>query len=264
MKLFISHSGDTSRIVALKLKGWIHEVIQAVDPWMSETDIEAGARWSPAIANALAQTRFGIICLTRDNATAPWLLFEAGALAKAIEGSSTFVCPYLIDLDPSDIPSGPLTQFQAKRADLKGTLELMTSVNQALGEEALPKEQLRKTVERWWEELDDTLRALPQKAPQIPERRTEEMLKEILETVRELSRSTVKQQYSDAVAAFLLRKSMRDLHQDASRKLQLDLVSFLRQPDACLSPLDEEIIAVPVSSPSPSPSPSPEDETPET
>jgi hypothetical protein len=50
-----------------------------------------------------------------ENQVAPWILFEAGALAKTIE--STFVVPYLIDLEPPNINRGPLKQFQAKRAN---------------------------------------------------------------------------------------------------------------------------------------------------
>jgi hypothetical protein len=90
---------------------------------MSTTDIDAGARWNRDIDKELGETTFGIICLTKTNHSSPWILFEAGALAKTIE--DTFVCPYLIDLVPSDIPSGPLTQFQAKRADEKETWELI-------------------------------------------------------------------------------------------------------------------------------------------
>jgi hypothetical protein len=60
--------------------------------------ISAGARWANELANELAGTRFGILCLTRDNLNSPWLLFEAGGLAKTVE--DTFVCPYLLVLQP--------------------------------------------------------------------------------------------------------------------------------------------------------------------
>lgn len=43
MKVFISWSGETSKKVALALKAWLPNVIQALDPWMSDKDIEKGA-----------------------------------------------------------------------------------------------------------------------------------------------------------------------------------------------------------------------------
>jgi hypothetical protein len=49
---------------------------------MSDEDIDSGARWNDSIAKSLDDTHFGIVCATRENQHAPWLIFEAGALAK--------------------------------------------------------------------------------------------------------------------------------------------------------------------------------------
>lgn len=35
----------------------------------------------------VTDTSIGIICLTKDNRTKPWILFEAGALAKGLSSS---------------------------------------------------------------------------------------------------------------------------------------------------------------------------------
>jgi hypothetical protein len=59
----------------------------------------------------------GVICVTPENLNSPWVLFEAGALAKAMQGAK--VIPLLFDLEFSDI-SGPLAQFQAKNATETG------------------------------------------------------------------------------------------------------------------------------------------------
>src|SRR5262245_9938616 len=98
-------------------------MIQSIEPWMSAVDIGAGARWSGEVARSLAASKVGIICVTPQNQTEPWLNFEAGALAKALEGA--LVCPYLIGMRTSDLKGGPLTQFQAKVADATGTWELV-------------------------------------------------------------------------------------------------------------------------------------------
>jgi hypothetical protein len=85
-------------------------VVQHVEPWMSEEDIPTGTRWNDQVATELERTNFGIICLTRANQERPWLLFEAGALAKSVKVSR--VVPLCIDLLPADI-TGPLATFQA-------------------------------------------------------------------------------------------------------------------------------------------------------
>jgi hypothetical protein len=191
MKIFISFSGEKSKHVALTLKTWIHNVIQAVDPWTSETDIQAGARWGAEVAGVLQQAKFGIICLTKENANEPWILFEAGALAKTLE--QTFVCPYLIDMEPTDIPRGsPLNQFKAKRSNEAETLHLMRSINLAVaaeGENAISDEQLVKTVGMFWGELNNALRNLPPDSNQPPGRKSNEMIPEILEIVRDIART---------------------------------------------------------------------------
>src|SRR5688572_18638179 len=110
MKVFISWSGERSKAVAVALREWLPDVIQSVHPWLSSEDIDAGLRWNDEVTRELSQTRFGIICLTAENQTAPWILFEAGALAKTIE--KTHVVPYLIGLEPTDVQRGPLAQFQ--------------------------------------------------------------------------------------------------------------------------------------------------------
>lgn len=126
MRVFISWSKEPSRTVAEALRDWLPDVIQSLKPWMSSTDIGAGARWSERVAEALAETKIGILCVTPNNQHEPWLLFEAGAIAKTLD--DTFVCPYLIQMRPADLSQGPLTQFQAKLANREGTFELLSMV----------------------------------------------------------------------------------------------------------------------------------------
>src|SRR4051812_36786671 len=110
MKVFISWSGEKSGAVAKALRDWLPNVIQAVQPWMSDSDIDQGTLWTIELGSQLQESRIGVICLTSENLTKPSVLFEAGALSNTVDRS--YVCPYLIDLSPSDL-TWPLSMFQS-------------------------------------------------------------------------------------------------------------------------------------------------------
>jgi TIR domain len=153
MKVFISWSGRRSREVAVELHFWIREILQAADTWMS-TDIPAGARWGDEIGRRLAETSFGIVCLTPENDEKPWLLFEAGALAKALDRA--VVCPYVIGGDDEQPLPEPLRQFQVMKADRDGTLGLFRAINARL-QQPLEADRLDRAFGRCWPELQKSL-----------------------------------------------------------------------------------------------------------
>jgi hypothetical protein len=156
---------------------------------MSSEDIDKGALWYFDIASNIELSHFGIICLTSDNIESPWIHFEAGALSKKMDKSR--VCPYLFGIDPSVI-KGPLVLFQAAISNKGDTRKLLQSINQALAESALSSEKLDKAFERWWPDLEIRLEDISKVRDQpLPRRSEVELLEEILETVRSLSRSTV-------------------------------------------------------------------------
>lgn len=163
MRVFLSWSGRKSRAVATALHDWLPDVLHPVEPWMSEKDIHAGERWSGAVAVALNDIHFGIICLTRVNFQKPWLTFEAGALAKSV--SSAAICPFLIDISTEAITGSPLSQFQAKSADELGTWQLIQAINQSLGQNGRRDDRLRRSFERWWPDLLASLNTLPDDEP---------------------------------------------------------------------------------------------------
>jgi len=154
MKVFLSWSGERSKQVAAALRDWLPNVLQAVSPWLSSSDIQIGARWANELDLQLQESRVGIICLTPENLAAPWLLYEAGALSKALE--SAFVCPYLFDFQPSEL-TGPLVQFQATTATRDGTLALVRMLNRALGNQSLDEKVLDRAFQLWWPGLSAQL-----------------------------------------------------------------------------------------------------------
>jgi hypothetical protein len=181
MKVFISWSGPRSRAVASALRDLIPDALQNVETWMSDHEIAAGTRWSAELGGALEGSRSGIICLTPENLQAPWLLFEAGSLARSV--ASSRVVPYLLDLSPTDVEF-PLAQFQRASADRAGTSRLLAALNNAL-EIPLPTERISRIFERWWPELEARLAAVPPAgAVKTIRRGDRELLEEILELVR--------------------------------------------------------------------------------
>lgn len=186
MLVFLSWSGDRSKRMAEALRTWLPDVIQSLEPWMSKVDIHAGARWLDEISGKLKEARAGIVCTTPENAEKPWLLFEAGALAKTVKQS--LLCPYLLDLDAAALPPGPLTQFQAKRSNKEETLELVRSLNSELGDKALEEGTLVRAFDRCWPELKSALASIPA-IPEVhtPRRDSTDMIEEILVLVRDLA-----------------------------------------------------------------------------
>jgi hypothetical protein len=185
MRVFISWSGERSKTVATKLKWFIRLVLPQADPWVSVIDISAGARWSAEVAKALDDTRFGVICVTPDNQRAPWLQFEAGACAKKV--ADAFVCPYLIGMaDETALEDGPLSAFQGRMADSSGTKDLLFAINKAMGT-VRSEEEIKALFDKFYPELDETIRKAPGNI--VPARRgAEEMLEDILTTVRSIDR----------------------------------------------------------------------------
>jgi len=184
--VFISWSEERSKKVALALRDWLPDVIQEARPWMSATDIERGSRWAEGISSALATTKAGIICLTRENLTAPWLLFEAGALAKTND-PKTRIWTYMLDeLKPEVLP-GPLKMFQATPADKPNTHELLRSINRYL-EEPITPDRLDRAFEKNWDDLQKKLKELPKTtAPPPPPPDPAKTATETLELLRSLA-----------------------------------------------------------------------------
>jgi len=158
--IFISWSGDRAKKIALALHSWLPDIIHHARPWMSEVDIDPGARWAGELAVKLESMKFGIICLTPETSNSPWVLFESGALAKVLKDS--IVCPYLFEMPIENLREGPLTQFNAVTADEQGTRRLIRAVNKSLESNFyLSEERLEKAFDKWWPDLKQKMDLIP-------------------------------------------------------------------------------------------------------
>ncbi len=206
--VFISWSGKRSRAAAIALREWLPKVLSDLAPWMSEMDIPPGSRWSDQISNSLSGARFGILCLTPENLSSPWLLFEAGVLAKQLPEAD--VCPVLFDMEPSQL-TGPLALFQALKANREDMWKLVCKLNQIL---SVPRQasELLNTFNGGWPEIENKFGALPSEEGdhQAPRRSDSELLAEILETVRAITRrDRVSQRELSDWLDFIHREALR-------------------------------------------------------
>lgn len=206
MKVFLSWSGSRSKEVANLLSDWLCCVIQASRPWISTRDLDRGSLWFGEINDQLKDTTVGIICLTQENKTRPWILFEAGALAKGL--STSRVCTLLIDLEPKDIED-PLAQFNHTFPTRESILGLVKTLNSTLAGNGLDNRILEQVFTTYWPQFETrfaqilaTTEVLPPSKP----RPKEDVLGEILENTRMLN-SRIRRLESETAE----RSRMRDM-----------------------------------------------------
>jgi len=193
MKIFISWSGEVGRVVAEILSTWLPSVIQAAKPFFSPDDVAKGARWSSEIGRELEACQIGIIVVTRESLTAPWIMFEAGALSKNVGKAK--VVPILVDLEPSDI-RGPLLQFQCAKFMELEIKHVLRMINSELMDLALTDDVLESVFSMWWPSLEKQVsRSLRQMDGSEPANiRTErDILEEVLGLTRSIAQYQVEQ-----------------------------------------------------------------------
>lgn len=130
MKLFLSWSGERSKEFAKAARIWMETIFdEEIEYFMSDDDVQPGQRWVRELSNSLDETDLGILFLTSENLSSQWIAFEAGWMARRLAEGTVF--PLLLDIDPEKV-SGPLSEFQCKRADLKGMQDIAKAINNKL------------------------------------------------------------------------------------------------------------------------------------
>jgi len=157
MEVFVSWSGDRSKAMAYGLKSFLGNVIQSLQPWLSDEDIPKGDRWAQKISERLKSCQLGIICVTPENLDSPWLNFEAGALSKQV--GKARVCPVLLGISPSDdfFRESPLSQFQATTFARQDMYKLVESLNRELRDKKLESYRLEKSFGKYWTDFENEI-----------------------------------------------------------------------------------------------------------
>ncbi len=201
----------------------------AFDLWLSSENISKGSRSKLEIAKALAAAKAGIICLTPNNLTAPWILFEAGGIAKTMD--DTLVCTVLIGLEWSDVSGGPLSEFQhTTKLDEKEMLKMVQDLNNVAGASARTASEIERAFKLCWPELKEKLKLekLPSDGPtQRPERHTQDMLGESIDLAR---------RHSAEIEAANIRMDEYIERNAAVFQSQIDYLTNILTPASSLSP----------------------------
>lgn len=190
MKVFISWSGELSKNIAEVIKTWLPCIIQSVEVFFSPDDIEKGENWDTKVSTELLECKYGIICLTKENVSAPWIHFESVALAKALDSR---VATLMINVTPTDI-KGPLSRYQATKLDKDDFFQLIKNINEQL-ETQLNIEVLKTLFNTLWDKINNDFKNLLEKYQDISPKKkkgikNDEALDEILLLLRKLN-STV-------------------------------------------------------------------------
>ena len=162
MSIFIAWSGDktsASYELAKELRTWLPKIFASTDIYFSKEDNLKGEDWWERLSGELASSRFGILCITRQNVSAPWINFEAGALTKTL-GAKGKVCPLLFDIAKEEVKS-PLSRYELCEYTRDEVRRLLKSINESLPpDHKLSEQQIDEKLDDYWLLLDERIRTL--------------------------------------------------------------------------------------------------------
>ena len=130
MKVFISWSGDAGKAAARAVGQSLSDVFTGVEPWISAVNIQPGQQWFAELMKALEDSRFAIACVTKRSLSAPWIMFESGAVSAKF--ASPKLVPLLLDCVAEDLVD-PLARFNGVVFDEDSMRGLFASINASVG-----------------------------------------------------------------------------------------------------------------------------------
>jgi len=247
MKVFISWSGELSKSLGEAIRIWLASALHLVKPYFTPDDIDKGARWQPEIAQELESADFGLICLTTENLERPWVMFEAGALAKKFTSSN--VCPILFGVEPHQV-QGPLSQFQCVVFSKNETKKLLKTLNSFCGDDKLEEDVLNNVFNKWWPQLNeqvDTIMKENAEAKPIKQPSQKEILSEILELSRmsyRINQKTQRSKFSVGGKAFaIISRDLLTLHNMCIKDNYVATLPILNRIARRIEKLMEQVVS---------------------
>ncbi|MCL2088868.1 MAG: toll/interleukin-1 receptor domain-containing protein [Oscillospiraceae bacterium] len=136
MKIFISWSKTKSKRIAYAIKDFLEGLFHdKIETWLSDENIQTGARPTAAIRDALKNYDKGIFCVLRENYESPWIMYEAGAISthEHCDNENSDDCviwPILFEpIQTERLFANPLYQFQFVNFDKEKMYKLAKEIN---------------------------------------------------------------------------------------------------------------------------------------
>ncbi len=126
--VFISWSGEASRLLAEGIKDWIPHVLHSKVAFVSDSSLQAGEDWRERLREELNTAKCAVICVTPEAVSSPWLNFECGAIARNPDAR---VIPICLGIEPEQLPTN-LSAKMTCRADKDGVKRLLHGLADAL------------------------------------------------------------------------------------------------------------------------------------
>lgn len=202
-KIFLSWGGATSRDIAKETKRWMESVVQAVEPFYSDRNIDSGSYFPTELIKPLEATNIGVICLTKECLNNKWVHFEAGNLFKG--NTDSRVHTLLFDLESSQVES-PLSFFQHKKFEKQRFKEFMEEINKATGEFQLDAARFEDYFEREWPAYEKKINEILTNENNATAEKEKRPLEDMVEEILELTRSNRRGEYYNRRSPDLYRE----------------------------------------------------------
>lgn len=188
MKLFIGWSGETSGKIAQILAKWLARMfdghINIVSPTAPIEQIGEYLLVDVDIDEKMSAADCGLLCVTEDNVNSQGLAYAAGVLSQ----NAQLVVPLLFHINVASL-GAPLLRFEPFWFDFDGMRELLRKLNELLGKDALPAEELEESFQARFPTLEMLVTdTLEESAPQMREDWERNELDEISAQLAELTK----------------------------------------------------------------------------
>jgi len=154
MQVYISWLGQKSYKLSLLVRDLLRKITPGLEVFISSEDNLDGSRWSTDHARILNEVTFCILCVDRINYLSPWLLFELGAIAKAIDNKNIRI---LLQQLHSSTLEGPLSLFSPFSVDKTEFQKLIEDLQMNFPRIRIPRYEMIARLDENWETFDQAV-----------------------------------------------------------------------------------------------------------